>query len=82
MVDNKNDPRRDSGASWQEGLRVFTDISGWIVGPVILALFAGRALDEHYGTKPWLFLALIALAFLVTIQGIYKAVKRYTNKIK
>lgn len=68
--------------NWREGLWVFTDISGWIVGPVVIALFAGRALDNHFGTKPWLFLGLTALAFLVTIRGIYKAVKRYVNKIK
>jgi hypothetical protein len=30
--------------NWQEGLRVFTDISGWIVGPVVAALFAA----EHW----------------------------------
>ena len=73
MVDNKN--------NWQAGAKVFLDISGWIVGPIILALFAGRALDNHYGTKPVMFLVLVGIGFLVTIFGIVRVVKKYQKKI-
>ena len=67
--------------NWQEGAKVFMDISGWIVGPIIIALFAGQALDKHFGTKPFLFLGLALLAFIITIFGIVRVVKKYQKKI-
>ena len=56
---------------------VFARIWGWVAVPVVLALFVGSWLDEKFGTKPWLFLATMALAFLVTVLGIMKEVNRY-----
>ena len=78
-MDNSN--LKNKGPLWQEGLRVFADISGWIVGPIVVALFAGKALDAHFGTKPWIFLALTVLAFGMTIRGIVKVVKNYMKKL-
>ncbi len=74
MIDNQND--------WGEGLKLFVEISGSIAGPIIIALFAGQALDRHFGTKPVMFLILAALGFIVTILGILKIVKKYADKTK
>ncbi len=68
--------------SWAVGVQLFSEISGWIVGPIILALIAGKALDAHFGTRPWIFAGLAAFGFLVTVYGIVKVVKNYMNKIK
>ena len=57
---------------WHDSLFIFVKVSTWIAVPVIVGLFAGRALDKHFGTKPWLFLATIGFAFFITIIGIYK----------
>ena len=68
--------------NWVVGAQLFTEISGWIVGPIVIALIAGKWLDVKFGTEPWLFLALAALGFLVTIFGIVKVVRNYMRKIK
>ena len=62
---------------WRDPMIVFARIWGWVAVPVVLALFVGSWLDEKFGTKPWLFLATMALAFLVTVLGIMKEVNRY-----
>ncbi|HCP08294.1 MAG TPA: hypothetical protein DIT25_00635 [Candidatus Moranbacteria bacterium] len=49
---------------------MFYRLSGWIIGPIILALVVGRWLDEKYGTEPWLFLLSIGIAFAISIFGI------------
>lgn len=72
MVENKND--------LGEGLRLFVEISGSIAGPIVFALILGQALDKHFGTKPWIFLILAGVGFIVTSLGILKIVKRYTKK--
>lgn len=46
------------------------NISGWIAFPVIIALYVGQWLDRRFGTEPWLFLATITLAFLVSMFGL------------
>ena len=68
--------------AWAAGVQVFTEISTWIVFPIVIALFAGRALDSHFGTKPWIFIGLAFLSFIVTIFGIVRVVKQYSVKLK
>ena len=68
--------------NWQAGVKVFIDISGWIVGPIIIALFAGQALDKHFDTGPFLFLGLTFFAFIITIVGIVRVVQKYKKKIE
>ena len=77
----KNLPRQNE-PSWAAGVQVFSEISGWIVGPIVLALIAGKALDAHFGTKPYIFFALAAFGFLITIYGIVKVVKKFMKKVK
>lgn len=65
---NKN----DDGIWWQPSLILFGRLSGWIGAPVILALFLGRWLDEKYNTEPWLFIATVVIAFIISSIGIGK----------
>lgn len=67
---------------WKPGIEIFSQVSGWIVGPIILALIAGKALDSHYGTKPWIFLGLAGIGFLFSCIGIVRVVKRYIKKLQ
>lgn len=78
MSTKKNNQQNNLGP----GLRIFSEISTWVVGPIILALIVGKGLDSHFGTKPWIFLGLAALGFLVTVVGMVKVVKRYGKEIK
>ncbi len=79
MADNQNNSNKPS---WVAGVQVFSEISAWIVVPIVGALILGKKLDGHYGTSPSIFLSLAFFAFLITIFGIVKVVKNYMQKIK
>ena len=68
-------------AWWEPAVEIFSQVSGWIAGPVILALIVGKYLDGRFDTKPWIFLGLTGIAFLVSTFGIVQAVGKYMNKI-
>ncbi len=57
---------------WQPGLTLFLQLSGWIAGPIIIAVFLGHWLDERYNTSPWLFLLSVGIAFIISNVGIVK----------
>lgn len=68
--------QNNQSGGWQQGLELFIQLSGWLVSPLLIALFLGRWLDGRFGTKPWLFLSTTAVAFIITIFGIsFQAVK-------
>jgi len=60
--------------SWRSGLRLAILMSGWLVGPVVIATVVGYFLDQRYGTKPWLFLISLGLAFTLSSLGLVKTV--------
>ncbi len=61
---------------WRPALLMFAQMSGWIGVPVIIALFLGEWLDKRYGTEPWLFIASISTAFVISIIGMVREAKR------
>lgn len=71
---SSDDQRDEKGVKpwWQPGLLLFGRLSGWIVGPVILAVILGKWLDNRFGTKPWLFLATVGVAFAVSMIGLVR----------
>ncbi len=85
MENNKNNnnnlPRR-GGVWWKPAFEIFSEISTWIAIPIILAVIAGKALDNHYSTKPWILIGCVIMAFLVSSFGMVRAVKRYAKDIK
>jgi len=66
--------KKDSSESpwWRPGVILFTRMSGWIAGPIIIAIFVGKYLDQRYNTEPWLFLLSVGFAFFVSTFGIVK----------
>lgn len=75
-------PSGASGSWWQPALVIFTQVTGWIAGPIIIALFLGRWLDSRYQTEPWLFLGTMGLAFVISSFGIVKITLSYIKKIE
>jgi F0F1-type ATP synthase assembly protein I len=67
---------------WRDSILIFARVSIWIAVPVIIALFVGKVLDKEFGTKPWLFLATMAVAFGLTIFGIYKTTVKEMKKLE
>lgn len=70
------------GPLWKQGVEVMSQISTWIVVPIVGALIFGKMLDRRYGTEPKIFLTLTAIAFVVTCFGIGKIARDYIKKIK
>ena len=66
---------------WKPAFQIFGQVSTWVVVPVVLALIAGKALDGHYGTAPWIFLGLTGIAFLFSIYGIVRVISKYMKDI-
>ncbi|MFA6215457.1 MAG: AtpZ/AtpI family protein [Patescibacteria group bacterium] len=71
-----------SNEEWQRGLKLFFELSSWLVGPLVLALFFGNWLDQKYQTKPWLFLFTTAVAFIITCFGIVLKTLSYIKEIE
>ncbi len=71
--------KKDSGIWWHEPMLVFSKVSGWIVGPILLALFVGKYLDRKWGTEPWAFVATTGIAFLLSCYGIIREIQKYSK---
>ena len=82
MEENKQNFNNGSGPWWKSGVQILSEISTWIVVPIVLALVFGKMLDAHYGTKPKFFILLAGIGFLVTCFGMYKATKNYIDTLK
>lgn len=67
---------------WRDSLIVFARMSGWICGPIVIALFLGKWLDTHFGTAPFIFVGSTTVAFLASSLGIVREAKRYMKKIE
>lgn len=61
---------------------LFGRLSGWIAGPVILAVFLGKWLDKKYNSEPWLFLLSVGVAFMISSFGIVRDSISEMDKIK
>ena len=66
---------------WRDSLIVFSRISSWILGPIILALILGKWLDGHFGTAPLLFAITMGISFLISSYGIVRETKKYLKSI-
>jgi F0F1-type ATP synthase assembly protein I len=73
--------KRTNQAWWSSGLKLFAQMSGWIVVPILAGIYLGRFLDEKYNTEPWLFLASVGIAFIITNIGIVYQAKKSINQI-
>ena len=84
-VNNNGKAINPSGASglwWQPAMEILAKVTGLIAGPIVIALFVGRWLDERYDSEPWLFLASMGLAFAISSIGIVKITLDYIKKIE
>jgi len=82
MEEQKTKTGSGEKAWWEPAVEIFGRVSAWIVVPVIFSLVLGKHLDRRYGTSPWIFLSLTAVAFFISIFGIVKTVRAYIRKIE
>ncbi len=67
---------------WKPSLIMFSRISGWIIGPIILAVILGKFLDNIFHTQHWFFICLMFLSFGLSIYKIVKETLRQIRKIE
>ncbi len=77
-----NQDNKQNNAWWQPAITIFSQVTGLIAGPIIIALFLGKYLDERYNTEPWYFIGLTGLAFIISCVSIVKITLNYTKKIE
>ncbi len=58
-------------------IKVFVEISTWIIGPVLIAALLGNYFDTKWGTTPWILGLALALSFTVSMIAIVKIAKKY-----
>lgn len=73
---------RQGGVNWKQGVELFSQVSTWIIVPIVLALVVGKSLDNHFNTKPTLFFVSIITAFIFTCIGMVRVVRKYIKKLK
>jgi F0F1-type ATP synthase assembly protein I len=64
-----------------EYIKVFTNISAWIVGPVLVSIFIGKYLDKKFGTAPWILGVSLALSFTISMIAIVKIASKYSKEV-
>ena len=67
----------DTKPDYKTIAKLFGSMTAWIVIPLLIARFVGFWLDGKFHTKPWLFVGCMAIAFLISMIGIFKQVKKY-----
>ena len=82
MENKKNKETNNKSAWWQPAVLMFARLSVWIAAPVLLGVFLGKWLDSKLGTEPWLFLLLVAFAFLISMFVLVKEVNKEYKKIE
>lgn len=53
-------------------MQLFLKLSGWIGGPIIIAVFVGKYLDRRYSSEPWLFLSTVGISFVISMVMLIK----------
>lgn len=70
-IQMKNEIKSDA-PWWQPGMQLFLRLSGWIGGPIVVAVFLGKYLDKRYDSEPWLFLATVGISFVISMVALIK----------
>lgn len=73
--------KKEKKAWWQPAMEIFVQISGWIVFPLLIAIFAGQWLEERYGNQ-WYYIGAVAIAFVITNIGLIKTAMKEAQKIQ
>lgn len=79
MIENDQKPKIPW---WKPGMELFIKLSGWIGGPVIIAVFVGKFLDRKYNSEPWLFLLSVGIAFAVSMIALIRIGFKEIKKIE
>ncbi|MCF7845546.1 MAG: hypothetical protein K9M12_02160, partial [Candidatus Pacebacteria bacterium] len=80
-LEKKEKEIKTTSQEYHRIILLFLRFSGWIVGPVILALIIGNTIDGRYDSEPWATLTAIGVAFIFSMIGIVKEIKEYKKMV-
>ncbi len=80
-LENKEKKKETTSQEYYRILLLFVRFSGWIAGPVIVALVIGKMIDDKYESEPWAVLTAIGIAFIISLIGIVKETLKEYKKI-
>lgn len=81
-MDDKNQDQNTVGQWWKPAVEIFSEVSAWILVPIIFALAVGKGLDKYFNTTPWIFIICALLGFIFSIFKITKIVRKYADNLK
>lgn len=80
MQNQKNNNQNSNGVWWRQSIMFFVKVSGYIFGPLLIALFLGKYLDGKLQTAPWFFLGLTFLAFVISLAALIRLASNYIKQ--
>lgn len=63
-----------------EYIKIFTRISTWIIGPVLVSVLVGNYFDTKFNTAPWILGVGLALSFTISMIAIVKIASKYSKE--
>ncbi len=78
----ENKGLQNKEAWWRPAAILFAQMSFWIAGPVIIALFVGKYFDKRFNSEPRIFILCIIIAFMVSAISIVRISKKYIKKLE
>jgi len=64
-----------------EYLRVFINISSWIIGPVLITSIAGNYFDKKFDSSPLILGIGLGISFTISMIAIVKIAKKYDKDV-
>lgn len=64
-----------------EYLKIFTRISAWIIGPVLVSVLVEKYLDKKFNSTPWILGVALATSFTISMIAIVRIAKKYDKDV-
>lgn len=64
-----------------EYVKIFTRISAWIIGPVLVSVLVGKYLDKKFNSAPWILGVALAISFTISMVAIVRIAKKYDKDV-
>ena len=67
---------------WRDGLFLFMNLSGYILGPLAAGYFIGGYIDTRLNSAPWGLVSASVLGFILSTIGILVETIKYLKKVE
>jgi F0F1-type ATP synthase assembly protein I len=67
---------------WRDGLFLFMNLSGYMLGPLALGYIVGSYIDTRLDSAPWGLVSASVLGFILSTIGILLETVKYLKKVE